>query len=74
MPNYWGRSGAPMVQPTKDELRAIISEQMDALAEAEAHVLTLKVENLGLKKRLAIAEGLIGEKLLDVVVQQLARD
>jgi hypothetical protein len=56
----WGRSGAPMVQPTKDELRAII--------------LTLKAENLGLKKRLAIAEGLIGEKLLDVVAQQLARD
>ncbi|MEA2772254.1 MAG: hypothetical protein QOD93_5216 [Acetobacteraceae bacterium] len=52
MPNYWGGSGAPIVQPTKHELRAIISEQLDLIAAAEADVLTLKAENLGLKSTL----------------------
>jgi len=73
MRDHRGRSGAPMVQATNDELRALIAEQRDVIAAAEAHILTLKAENSRLKKRLAVAEGLVGEKLLDVVAQQLAR-
>jgi len=73
MRDHRGRSGAPMVQTTNDELRALIAEQRDVIAAAEAHILTLKAENSRLKKRLAVAEGLVGEKLLDVVAQQLAR-
>jgi hypothetical protein len=73
MPNHWGRSDAPTVQSTNDELRAFIAEQRDVIAAAKAEILTLKAENSRLKKRLALAEGLVGEKLLDVVAQQLAR-
>jgi hypothetical protein len=73
MPDHRGRTGAPMVQATNDELRALIAEQRDVIAAAEADILTLKAENSRLKGRLALAEGLVGEKLLDVVAQRLAR-
>jgi hypothetical protein len=73
MPNHWGRPGAPSVQATDEQLRTLIAEQRDVIAAAEAEILTLKAENSRLKKRLAVAEGLVGEKLLDVVAQQLAR-
>jgi cell shape-determining protein MreC len=73
MPNHWSNSGAPMVQSTNDELRAFIAEQRNIIAAAKAEIQTLKAENSRLKKRLALAEGLVGEKLLDVVAQQLAR-
>jgi hypothetical protein len=34
MSNMWGRSGAPMIQPTKDEIRGWLSETRSELKAA----------------------------------------
>lgn len=65
MANYWGRSGAPMIQPTKDELREIIADQREALADQGAKLISLLIENLALKNRVTLAEKLLDKKLLD---------
>jgi hypothetical protein len=70
MSNDWGRLGAPMIQPTKDELRQIISDQQDALAEERAEVISLNSEVSALKKKLEIAQRLLGQQLIETEVRR----
>ena len=65
MPNYWGRMGAPMIQPTKDELRRIIYDQQNALAEERVKVIALEASVSLLRKKLDIAQHKLGEIFIE---------
>lgn len=73
MPNYWGRMGAPMIQPTKDELRQIISDQQDALANERLTVIALEASVSILKKKLDIAQRKIGETVIQAALEEAAK-
>ncbi len=79
MANYWGRSGAPMIQPTKDELRQWLSnaraearEERAARRVAESELRTARqlLGALVLDGRIAIP----AEKLGEFVIRMAADD
>ncbi len=63
MPNYYGRMGAPMIQPTKDQFR-------EWLTESQRENQQLKVRNAVLERRLAIATRKLGESVIDSEMQR----
>lgn len=72
MSNMWGRSGAPMIQPTKNELREWLSEAQEKAkteyarrihAEYELDVAKRKLGRLVLEGKIAIPTEL-GEMVL----------
>lgn len=63
MPNYNGRLGAPMIQPTKDELRHWLSETRVALRDERR----LRAAS---DYRLRIATQKLGEMMLDAAIQE----
>jgi hypothetical protein len=63
MPNYNGRAGAYMIQPTKNALRRWLSQ---ARSEAEAECTRRKAA----ERRLEIATRLIGEAVLDAALRE----
>jgi len=74
MSNMWGRSGAPMVQPTKDELRLWLAEsRMELKKERNVrYVAEIKLETAMRKLGSLVLEGKIAvpvEKLGEVVLQ-----
>ena len=63
MANYYGRSGAPMIQPTKDEYREWLSETGNQLRE-ERRLRTIA------EYKLRIATQKLGEMVLNSAVQE----
>ncbi len=81
MPNYWGRSGAPMIQPTKDELRQWLSEaRADAKqqrmlrrnAECQLGVATRKLGQLVLEGKITLPVEKIGQLVVDAAMDEEA--
>jgi hypothetical protein len=70
MSNMWGRMGAPMVQPTKDELRQIISDQQNALANERLNVIALEGHVSTLKRKLDIAQHKLGEMVVLAALEE----
>ncbi|MBR0722059.1 hypothetical protein JQ612_07830 [Bradyrhizobium manausense] len=73
MSNMWGRSGAPMIQPTKDELRQWLHEAREEAdtergrrvqAEHELKLARRKLGRLVLEGKIAIPAEQLGEIVL----------
>lgn len=73
MSNMWGRSGAPMIQPTKNELREWLSEAQEKAkterarrihAEYELDVAKRKLGRLVLEGKISIPAEKLGEIVL----------
>jgi hypothetical protein len=62
--NYWGRLGAPMVQPTKDELLQMIEAlQKEIVSErGQRRIAELKLSTAN--RRLDIAARMLGEHIM----------
>lgn len=58
MSNPWGRSGAPMIQPTKDEIR-------EWLAEARTNLRDEKTRRRRAEYRLGVATRTLGKLALE---------
>lgn len=74
MSNMWGRSGAPMIQPTKNELRQWLGEARDKAkveqgrrfrAEYELEIAKRKLGRLVLEGKIAVP----AEKLGEIVIR-----
>jgi hypothetical protein len=79
MANMWGRSGAPMIQPTKDELREwlsearadlIVEDDRRRLAEYKLSVATRKLGELVLEGKIAIPAEKLGEIVLRMTMDE----
>lgn len=70
MPNYYGREGAPMIQPTKNTLRAIIHEQSETIFSLESTVNIEKAARQSAEKKLAVAAQLIGEQIIEQALKE----
>src|SRR5258707_10295023 len=77
MANYWGRSGAPMIQPTKDELRQWLHEARAEAkeertrrqqAEYQLGVATQVLGELVLQGKIAIPVQKLGELALQIAI------
>lgn len=79
MSNMWGRSGAPMIQPTKDELRQWLHESREK-AKSERSLRIHAEYKLGVAKRTLgrlVLEGKINipiEKLGQFVIDMAEAD
>jgi hypothetical protein len=80
MSNMWGRSGAPMIQPTKDEIRGWLSETRSELkaerarrrvAEYRLSVATRKLGELVLEGKIAIPPEKLGEIVLQMAIDEV---
>jgi len=78
MPNYWGRMGAPMIQPTKDDIRRWLSEARTELkqerlqrqiAEYRLGVATRKLGELVLEGKIAVPVQTLGEMVLQIAIE-----
>jgi hypothetical protein len=78
MANYWGRSGAPMIQPTKDQFRYWLSEAREELKEErrarqvteyKLRIATQKFGELVLEGKLAIPTERLGELVLRIAME-----
>ena len=65
MPNPWGRMGAPMVQPTKDELRGMIRNLRDERDNERERRELLEQELKTTKSKLDEAARLLGHQVID---------
>ena len=81
MSNMWGRSGAPMVQPTKDELRQWLSEARDHakrerklrnVAEHKLEAATRLLGTLTLEGKLTVPVERLGELVLRIAMEEEA--
>jgi hypothetical protein len=79
MPNYYGRMGAPMIQPTKDEIRGWLSEAREELkterslrhyAEKRLNAATYKLGLLVLEGKLEIPVEKLGALAVDLAVEE----
>ena len=61
MSNPWGRMGAPMIQPTKGELREIISDLQRANSELRIKLLAELTSHGLTKRKLETATRMVGE-------------
>jgi hypothetical protein len=77
MANYYGRSGAPMIQPRKDEYRQWLSEARAELkdeqrrrrsAEYKLDIATQKLGELVLEGKISIPTQKLGELALRLAV------
>ena len=77
MANYWGRSGAPMIQPTKDEIRSWLAEaRAEAkeertrrqVAEFKLRTATKKLGELVLEGKIAIPIERLGELAIQLAI------
>jgi hypothetical protein len=79
MSNMWGRSGAPMIQPTKDQFREWLSEAHGQLKEErirrrlveyKLNVATRKLGALVLEGKIAIPTERLGEIALQMAIDE----
>jgi len=63
MANYWGRAGAPMIQPTKDELRHWLANTRTELKEE-------RNQRQLAEYKLDIAKRKLGEMVLDSAIRE----
>lgn len=79
MSNMWGRSGAPMIQPTKDELRTWLSEarqeakkerNLRHVAEYNLNLARRKLGTLVLEGKIAIPTERLGEMVIRMAAQE----
>lgn len=78
MSNMWGRSGAPMIQPTKDEIRSWLAEARSDLkderrrrrtAEYKLGVATRTLGTLALEGKIAVSLEKLGEMVLALAME-----
>lgn len=81
MPNYYGRMGAPMIQPTKDEIRGWLQEAREELkterslhryAEDRLSAATYKLGQLVLEGKLEIPVEKLGELAVNLAIEERA--
>jgi hypothetical protein len=81
MPNYYGRMGAPMIQPTKDEIRGWLREAREELkserdlrryAEDRLSAATYKLGQLVLEGKLEISVEKLGELAVNLALEERA--
>lgn len=81
MSNMWGRSGAPMIQPTKDEIRSWLAEAQSDLkderrrrraVEYKLQIATRTLGTLALEGKIAVPLEKLGELVLELAVEHTA--
>lgn len=81
MANYWGRAGAPMIQPTKDEIRQWLRDTRADLkderrrreqAEFRLEVATRKLGQLALEGKIVIPPEELGRLVLRMAMDEEA--
>jgi hypothetical protein len=81
MANYWGRSGAPMIQPTKDEIRQWLREARDECKDerrrrerAELHLNVAKrtLGQLVLAGKIEVPSQKLGELVIRLAMEEEA--
>jgi hypothetical protein len=65
MANYWGRTGAPMIQPTKDDLRQWLREAQTELEQERTERERERNRRRSVEYRLEIAAQKLGELVLE---------
>lgn len=79
MANYWGRSGAPMIQPTKDELRGWLAEARTELkdertlrrrVEYRLKFATEKLGQLVLEGKISVPTRKLGELVVNLAMDE----
>lgn len=83
MANYWGRTGAPMIQPTKDEIRGWLAETQAELkaernrrwvAEYKLQCATEKLGELVLEGKITVPVEKLGELVLEIERERRRQD
>ncbi len=83
MPNYYGRLGAPMIQPSKDQFREWLSEAQKELkeettrrrtAERNLGVAIRKLGALALDGTIAVPVERLGELVLQIAREEEAAE
>jgi hypothetical protein len=69
MPNYYGRLGAPMLQPTKDELRRRIRDLRTERDEERVQRIELQRKLDTTAERLDEAARLLGRQLIEASIK-----
>ncbi len=69
MSNPFGRMSAPMIQPTKQELREIIDEQREELKQEQQRCRDLQKELDIMRRKLDAAANLLGNQLIEAKFQ-----
>lgn len=79
MANYYGRAGAPMIQPTKDEYRGWLKEARDELrterrrrerAEYRLGIATRKLGRLVVEGKIDVPADKLGEVVLRMAMDE----
>ncbi|RTL74114.1 MAG: hypothetical protein EKK36_11450 [Bradyrhizobiaceae bacterium] len=79
MANMWGRMGAPMIQPTKDELRNWLSEARDnakhhrrlrRIAEYKLQIATRTLGELVMAGKIPLPAEKLGELVLQMAEEE----